>query len=140
MLKAPVERVWEVMRDFAGMGAWHEEITRMRMLAKARPDKVGGVRDFHFGDGHLNEELLHLCDITRSFSYRITKCDMPWLNYVSGPRLWPVTADDTTFAVWTGDWVASPQDDLVLIPRTEQNVYQRALATLERNLVAAQRA
>ncbi len=49
------------------------------------------------------------------------------MNYVSGPRLWPVTADNTTFGVWTGDWVASPQDDLVLIPRTEQNVYQRAL-------------
>jgi hypothetical protein len=45
-----------------------------------------------------------------------------------------VTADNTTFGVWTGDWVASPQDDVVLIPRTEQNVYQRGFATVERNL------
>jgi hypothetical protein len=55
------------------------------------------------------------------------------MNYVSGPRLWPVTADNTTFGVWTGDWTARPQDDLVLMPRTEQNVYQRAFATLEKN-------
>jgi hypothetical protein len=29
--------------------------------------------------------------------------------------------------------VASPQDDLTLIPRTEENVYQRAFAELEKN-------
>jgi uncharacterized protein YndB with AHSA1/START domain len=133
VVKAPVERVWAVMRDFAGMGAWHGEISKMHILRKARSDKVSGVRDFYFGDGHLNEELLHLCDITRSFSYRITKCEIPWLNYVSGPRLWPVTADNTAFGVWTGDWQASPQDDLVLMPRTEENVYQRGFAELERN-------
>jgi uncharacterized protein YndB with AHSA1/START domain len=132
VIKAPVEQAWAIMRDFAGMGGWHEEITRMHMLKKARSDKVGGVRDFYFGDGHLNEELLHLCDITRSFSYRITQCEIPWINYVSGPRLWPVTADNSTFGVWTGDWTASPQDDLVLIPRTEENVYQKAFATLEK--------
>ena len=130
-IKAPVDEVWKIMRDFAGMGAWHGEITKMHMLGKVRSDKVSGIRDFQFGDGHLNEELLHLCDLTRSFSYRITKCDIPWLNYVSGPRLWPVTASNSTFGVWTGDWDASPQDDLVLIPRTDQNVYQRAFAGVE---------
>ena len=139
VIKGPVEEVWKIMRDFAGMGGWHEEITKMHMLKRQRSDKVSGVRDFYFGEGHLNEELLHLCDLTRSFSYRITKSEIPWMNYVSGPRLWPVTADNTTFGVWTGDWVASPQDDVVLIPRTEQNVYQRAFATLERNFFGKKR-
>jgi len=134
VMRAPVEQVWGVIRDFAGMGGWHDEITKMHMLGKVRSDKVSGIRDFYFGAGHLNEELLHLCDRTRSFSYRITKCEIPWLNYVSGARLWPVTANNTTFGVWTGDWDASPQDDLVLIPRTEQNVYQKAFATVERKL------
>jgi uncharacterized protein YndB with AHSA1/START domain len=140
VIRAPVGDVWRIMRDFAGMGGWHDEITRMRMLKRQRSDKVGGIRDFYFGDGHLNEELLHLCDLTRSFSYRITKCEIPWMNYVSGPRLWPVTADNTTFGVWTGDWVASPNDDLALIPNTEENVYQRAFATLERNLLGKRKA
>jgi uncharacterized protein YndB with AHSA1/START domain len=133
IIKAPVAEVWKIMRDFASMGAWHGEITKMYMLKKARSDKVSGVRDFYFGAGHLNEELLHLSDIDRSFSYRITKCDLPWINYVSGPRLWPVTADNTTFGVWTGDWQASPQDDLTLMPGTEENVYQRAFKELEKN-------
>jgi hypothetical protein len=136
VIKAPVEQVWAKMRDFAGMGSWHDDITRMHMLGRVRSDKVSGVRAFHFGEGQLEEELLHLCDLSRSFSYRIIKCEVPWLNYVSGPRLWPVTADNTTFGVWTGDWVASPGDDVVLIPRTEENVYQRAFATLEKKFFA----
>ena len=134
VIRAPVDEVWGVMRDFAGMGAWHEDITKMHMLGGVRSDKVSGIRDFYFGEGRLNEELLHLCDRNRSFSYRITKCEIPWINYVSGARLWPVTANNTTFGVWTGDWDASRQDDLVLIPRTEQNVYQKAFATVERKL------
>lgn len=134
VIKAPVDKVWGVMRDFAGMGGWHDEISKMNMLERARPDKVSGVRDFYFGDGHLNEELLQLDDIRRSFSYRITKCEIPWLNYVSGPRLWPVTSNNTTFGVWTGDWDALAQDDLVLIPRTEENVYQRGFLGVEKML------
>jgi uncharacterized protein YndB with AHSA1/START domain len=134
VIKAPVEKVWATIRDFAGMGGWHDDITRMRMLGRARSDKVSGVRDFYFGDGHLKEELLHLSDLERSYSYRITECAIPWMNYVSGPRLWPVTAGNMTFGVWTGDWIASPQDDLVLIPRTEANVYQKAFATVEKRL------
>jgi uncharacterized protein YndB with AHSA1/START domain len=60
VIKAPVGDVWRIMRDFAGMGAWHGEITKMHMQKKARSDKVGGIRDFYFGDGRINEELLHL--------------------------------------------------------------------------------
>ena len=131
-INAPVDKIWGMMRDFAGMGAWHDEITQMHMLKRARPDKVSGIRDFYFGDGHLHEELLHLNDLERSFSYRINKSEIPWINYISGPRLWSVTSNNTTFGSWFGDWDASPQDDLVLIPRTEQNVYQKAFATLEK--------
>lgn len=130
IIHGPVDAVWQRMRDFAGMGAWHDDITKMRMLGGVRSDKVSGVRDFLFGEGHLNEELLHLDDINRSFSYRITKSELPWMNYVSGARLWPITETGETFGVWTGDWVASPHDDLALIPDTEANVYQKAFATL----------
>jgi uncharacterized protein YndB with AHSA1/START domain len=130
VIPAPVGKVWGVMRDFAGMAAWHDEITRMTMIGGVRSDKVSGVRDFYFGEGRLHEELLHLDDLTRSFSYRITRSELPWINYVSGPRLWPVTATNETFGVWTGDWQASPQDDLTLMPNTEQNVYQKAFASV----------
>lgn len=130
VIHGPVDKVWEKIRAFDGMGDWHPDISKMHMLGGVRPDKVAGTRDFLFGAGHLHEELIHLDDVERSFSYRITKCDMPWLNYVSGPRLWPITSTNETFAVWTGDWDASPHDDLALMPTAENEVYQKAFATL----------
>jgi Polyketide cyclase / dehydrase and lipid transport len=130
VVEGPADAVWNVIRDFAGMGSWHDDITRMHMIGGVRGDKVSGTRDFHFGEGHLHEKLLHLDDTERSFSYCITKSDMPWMHYVSGPRLWPVTDGNRTFGVWTGDWIASPQDDLALIPNTEQNVYLKAFRTV----------
>jgi uncharacterized protein YndB with AHSA1/START domain len=130
VIDGPVQAVWDVIRDFAGMGAWHEAITRMHMLGGVRSDKISGVRDFHFGDGHLNEKLLHLDDVERSFSYCITKSDIPWMNYVSGARLWPVTDGNRTLGVWTGDWVAAPQDDVALIPMATNEVYLKAFRTV----------
>jgi uncharacterized protein YndB with AHSA1/START domain len=137
VIDGTVDRVWAVMRDFAGMGAWHPEISRMHMLDGKRGDQVGGVRDFLFGDGRLHEELLHVCDLTRSFSYRITTSPMPWMNYVAGPRLWPVSDSERTFAVWTADWIASPQDDLTLIPNVHHNVFQKAFDTLNEKFFSA---
>lgn len=134
VIRAPVDRVWATMRDFAGMGAWHAEISRMHMRDGRRGDQVGGTRDFHFGEARLHEELLHLCDLTRSFSYRITMSPMPWMNYVAGPRLRAISDDDTTFAVWTADWLAAPQDDLALIPNVHENVFQKAFDTLDAQL------
>ncbi|KMO38412.1 hypothetical protein VQ02_11820 [Methylobacterium variabile] len=134
VIPAPVEAVWATIRDFAGMADWHEGIARMHMLGGVRPDKVSGVRDFLFGEGHLNEELIQLCDRTRSYTYRITRSPMPWLHYVSGPRLRPVTDGDRTFGTWFGDWTAAPADDLVLIPQVHHGVYQKAFDTVAARL------
>lgn len=130
VIDAPAEAVWGVIRDFAGMGAWHDAITKMHMLGGVRSDKVSGTRDFYFGDGHLHEKLLHLDDAEMSFSYCITKSGIPWLHYVSGPRLWRVTDGNRCFGCWTGDWVAAPQDDVTLIPFATNEVYLKAFETV----------
>jgi uncharacterized protein YndB with AHSA1/START domain len=130
VIDAPADAVWRVIRDFAGMGGWHPEISAMHMLDGARSDKVSGTRDFRFGPGHLNEKLLHLDDAEMSFSYCITKSELPWMHYVSGPRLWPVTDGNRCFGCWTGDWVASPQDDVTLIPMATTEVYLKAFDTV----------
>jgi uncharacterized protein YndB with AHSA1/START domain len=130
VIEGPVGEVWAVMRDFAGMGGWHPDISRMHMIDGVRSDKVSGVRDFYFGEGQLHEELLHVCDLTRSFSYRITKSPMPWIGYVAGARLYPVTDGDRTFAVWTADWAATAEHDPELQHNVHQNVFQKAFDTL----------
>lgn len=130
IINGPVERVWDRIRDFSAMPDWHPGITKMSMLDGVRPDKVSAVRDFYFGQGRLNEQLTMLCDTRHAFRYRITRSEMPWLNYHAGARLYPITSDNTTFAVWTADWVASPNDDLQLIPTVHNEVFQKAFDTL----------
>lgn len=136
VLDAPAGAVWRVIRDFAGMAGWHDAITRMHMLDGVRSDKVSGTRDFHFGEGHLHEKLLHLDDSEMSYSYFITKCDIPWMHYVSGPRLWRVTDGGRCFATWFGDWTAAPRDDLSLIPFATNEVYLKALRAAGAKAVA----
>lgn len=129
-LNAPLARSWAAVRDFAGMGDWHPDIHNMTMLDGARSDKIGGIRDFLFGDGHLHEKLTYLSDRETAFRYKIMRSPMPWLNYHAGLKLYPVTADETTLAVWTADWVAGAHDDLTLIPNVHHNVFQSAFDTL----------
>ncbi|HEV2559398.1 MAG TPA: SRPBCC family protein [Microvirga sp.] len=130
VMNGPVDQVWGIMRDFAGMGGWHDEITRMHMIGGVRSDKVSGVRDFYFGEGQLHEELLSLSDLDRSFSYRITKSPMPWIGYVAGARLYRVTDGDLTFGVWTADWAATAEHDPTLQRDVHENVFQKAFDTI----------
>jgi hypothetical protein len=134
VLEAPVDAVWDRLRDFAGMDGFHEDITEMTMLEGDRGDRVGGVRDFLFGAGQLWEQLTYMSDAERAFRYKILKSPNPWLNYHSGPRLHPITDRNGTLGIWTADWVASPQDDLNLIPKVHHNVFRKAFETLDTQL------
>jgi carbon monoxide dehydrogenase subunit G len=134
VIPQPASRVWATMRDFAGMGGWHSDISEMHMLGGAASDKVSGVRAFRFGEGELEEQLTLLSDPDRAFRYKINRSGNPWLNYHAGARLHEVTAGDGCFAVWTADWVAAPQDDLTLIPFVHDAVFQRAFDTLAAKL------
>jgi hypothetical protein len=130
VINGRLDAVWARVRDFAGMDQWHPDLTNMHMLDGARPDKVSGVRDFRLGDGQLLERLTYLSDTDHTFRYLIEKSPMPWLNYHAGPRFYPITSSNKTFAVWTADWVASPNDDANLIGAIHQNVFQKAFDTL----------
>ncbi len=131
VIGAPIDRVWARMRDFAGMAAWHPDISAMTMLDGAPADQIGAVRDFRFGDAALREQLTRLSDLDHTFRYRILESPMPWRNYHAGVRLYPLTDTDGTFAVWTADWTASDEDDLDLIPTVRDNVFQKAFDTLD---------
>ena len=130
VIHGPLSAVWEKVRDFDGMDGWHPEIHDMRMLDGARPDKVGGTRDFRVGNDPLKEQLTLLSDHHHMFRYRITESRMKLLDYHAEARFHPITASGETLAVWTADWVAAPNDDLVLIPTVHDHVFQRAFDTL----------
>ena len=92
---------------------------------------------FALDAGELHERLTMMSDTDHAFRYRILKSPTPWLNYHAGARLYPVTATGETFAVWTADWVASPNDAARLIAMVGDAVFQLAFSTLSGQLAAA---
>ena len=136
-IAAPLSRAWATARAFDGMAAWHPGVADMHMLDGAAPDRVRGVRDFTINGSHVVERLTWLSDVEHACRYTIESSPMPWLNYHAGFRLHPVTSDDSTFGVWTADWVAAPQDDVALIPGIHDDVFQTAFDTLAKAAGAA---
>lgn len=101
ILDAPVEAVWEVIRDFNGHDAWHPAVDASQIERGHPSDKVGCVRRFKLADGsELREQLLTLSDMEQSFSYCLLETPIPLFNYVAHCRLLPVTDGDITFWEW----------------------------------------
>lgn len=138
VIEAGIDAVWQRMRDFAGMDGWHPDLHDMHMLDGARSDKVSSTRRFASDAGEIQEQLTLMSDTEHSFRYRILSSPMPWLNYHAGARLYQVTSTGVTFAVWTADWVASPNDDARLIAMVGDAVFQTAFSTLNKQFKARQ--
>ena len=101
VVDAPVEAVWEVLRDFNGHDRWHPAVADSEMERGAAVDRVGGVRRFHLADGsELREQLLTHSDADMAFSYCLLDTPVPLLNYVAHVRLAPVTDGDMAFWQW----------------------------------------
>ncbi len=101
ILNAPVEAVWDVIRDFNGHDQWHPAVATSQIERGKPSDLVGCVRHFRLEDGsELREQLLTLSDIEQSFSYCLLDTPIPLFNYVAHCRLFPVTDGDLTFWEW----------------------------------------
>ncbi|MEM9013063.1 MAG: SRPBCC family protein [Pseudomonadota bacterium] len=101
VLDAPIEAVWEVLRDFNGHDEWHPAVADSAIDRREPSDKIGCVRRFHLQDGsELREQLLTLSDADTAFSYCLLETPVPLLNYVAHVRLAPVTDGDMTFWHW----------------------------------------
>ena len=69
ILKAPVETVWSIVRDFNALPKWAVNVTRSKIEKGLDSDVVGCVRSFHLANGaHVRERLLMLDDARRCFS------------------------------------------------------------------------
>jgi hypothetical protein len=112
VVPGPVQEVWKVVRDFNGLPDWHPMVTDSAIEDGLPSDVVGCVRSFHFTDGdRLRERLLALSDLDHSCAYTIVEAPLPLDNYLSEVRLRRVTADETTFVEWVGQFDAADADE-----------------------------
>jgi len=101
VIDAPIDAVWDVIRDFNGHDRWHPAIQASEIERELPSDKVGCVRRFQLVDGsELREQLLTISDAETSFSYCLLDTPVPLFNYVAHVQLLPITDGDRTFWQW----------------------------------------
>lgn len=135
VLDAPVEAVWEVLRDFNGHDRWHPAVADS-VIDRGRPsDMVGCVRRFHLADGsELREQLLTLSDADMAFGYCLLETPVPLLNYVAHVRLAPVTDGDRAFWWWECRFDTPPGRERELRDMVAESIYQTGFDAVRAHL------
>jgi NADPH:quinone reductase len=101
VVDAPIDEVWEVLRDFNSHTAWHPIVERSEIENGESSDRVGCVRAFTLKDGNrIREQLLALSDSEYLSTYCILDATLPMRRYVATLQLKPVTDGARTFWHW----------------------------------------
>jgi hypothetical protein len=87
LIAAPVERVWEYVRDFNSLPKWFPGVTDSHIESGAA-NQVGCIRNFGLEGGpRIRERLLALSDQDHVCNYTMIECPLPIANYVATLRL-----------------------------------------------------
>ncbi len=135
VIDAPIERVWEVLRDFNSHSLWHPAVGESRIESGEPADKIGCVRNFRLRDGGvIREQLLTLSDYDYQCSYSILESPMGVENYIATLKLTPVTDGNKTFAEWWAEFDCPPEKERDLAQGIGQGVFQAAFDSLKQKL------
>lgn len=107
VLDAPVEEVWERIRDFGSLGEFHPAVTDCT-LDGGQGDQIGVVRQFRLGENTLREQLVEMSDRSHYRKYSMLEAPLPVSNYVGELRLFPITAAGGTLARWSARFDVPP--------------------------------
>ena len=138
ILDAPIDAVWEVLRDFNGHDRWHPAIADSEIERGRASDIVGCIRRFHLQDGSLlREQLMTLSDIDAAYSYCLLDTPVPLFNYVSHVRLLPVTDGDRTFWQWEGNFSTPVGEETRLETLVGTEIYEAGFEAIRNHMQAA---
>lgn len=99
VINAPIEQVWEFVRDFNSLPKWFPGCTDSHIEGGLRADQVGCIRNFGMqGVPRMREQLMALSDVSHSWTYKMVEGGLPISNYVPTFRLLPITDGNRTFA------------------------------------------
>ncbi|MEA3218211.1 MAG: hypothetical protein QOJ19_4367 [Acidimicrobiia bacterium] len=125
---APIERVWPLVADFAGLGKY----VRSLQNCVADGEGIGMDRIIGTGDAQIVERLTWLDSDRHALSYTIVSGETPMRRYVSTVELTP--QGQQTGITWTGHFEPNGvgEDEAKKVPQGIYNAlikgYKRALA------------
>lgn len=132
VIGAPVEKVWEVVRDFNGLPVWHPAIEKSEIEEGRAADSIGCVRNFYLTNGdNIRERLLGLDDVKHRCDYTILKSGMPLTDYHAVLSLVPITDSDETLAMWSAEFDTAPEHKEELAETVGKGVFLGGLQALK---------
>lgn len=88
LVAAPLERVWEYVRDFNSLPKWFPGVTDSHIEPGVAANQAGCVRNFGLEGGpRIRERLLELSDRDHVCHYTMIECPLPIAGYVATLRL-----------------------------------------------------
>ena|SRR5437667_7629477 len=136
VIDAPIEKVWEIMRDYNDMSSYHPGIKGSVIENGLPSDQVGCVRRLTLGEGYVREVLLCLDDRNYVFTYEIIEGTLPVRGYVAGVRLHRITEGDRTFGEWWADFEVVGADRDAMIAQIGNNVFAAGFKGVAAKLAA----
>ena len=132
IIDAPIERVWQILRDFNSHDRWHPAVAESHIENGEAPDRVGCVRDFRLRNGdRIREKLLGLSDHDLFCTYSILESPMGVENYTATLKLTPITDGNRTFAEWSAEFDPPPGQERKLADSIGQGVFQAGFDALK---------
>jgi len=96
VIAAPVDRVWDHIRDFNSLPKWFPGVIDSHIEAGAVPNQPGCVRNFGLEGGvRIREQMLTISDQSHECKYKMIECPLPIANYVATVRLSPSDGNGT---------------------------------------------
>jgi len=140
VVDAPIDEVWQLLRDFNGHDRWHPAVAVSRIEERRSSDEIGCVRDFALKQGGaIREQLLSLSDRDYSFTYCILDAPIPLEGYVATVRLKPVTDGNRTFWHWQSEFKPPPEREAELTRMVGEDIYEGGFSAIKA-IIARQKA
>jgi len=100
-VKAPLERVWETVKNFDALDKWHPALAKDE-LVKGVNNQPGAVRVLTIKDGPtVREELLSFDEPGHAYAYKMTDPPFPFTHYRSQLHVTSAGAGKTLVR-WSG--------------------------------------
>lgn len=137
VIDAPVEKVWERIKDFNGLPGWHPRMVTSKIENGRGATEIGCIRNFKVVTGAtIREKLLALSDKDRLVSYSIIETPQPISNHKATLQLHPVTDGNRTFAVWTAEFDSPADQADGVVAGMGTNVFQGGFDALKKHFSA----
>ena len=129
VINAPIEFVWELVRNFSALDQWHPHVESCKQVSGTAMTEVGSEREFvQNGGAVIREKLLALDDYKYRTAYSVLEAPAPFDNYIASIVLLPIYADNKTLMQWNADfnWAEDPTE----IKADLENLFSMAFESL----------